>query len=481
MSEKALTPFERRSAAEFISSEVDRTISAQLKAADRIIVSQERIESGIDKVAVGLDKVSVGIEGLASAFEWGFSEIVWHLEQQSDVLKEILKVLQAPLDTQAKELKGRAEDAYRNGWIDDALQDFLQSENKNRYDFTIHQSLGNIYLFHKKNEDKALEYYEKAAKYATPKSGYHASLALLHLGLVRYQQGDYEKAYEATRKAIELSPNLYEAHYQCAQYCANLRKYDEAIERLSTAIKGDRNYCLKAESEKDFDVMRNQLRSFFEHMRDEAQSQAKEDLERTQGVIQYAECYDLPHSDKADAFAEALKEHKIAAEYLKRASLFDCWDATYKAWDAQELTLDSLEGYVSGQISRASEDNTIATTNLEKRREWWIFYIPLVILLGLHVLAYIGVAIKAFHEHIAEGILWLVFGVILLAICFIINGFVLIGLTSLIGWPIFHFLCKKGKARYESRLAELYDKFSEVKSKRSALNWEYKQEERKIE
>ena len=176
----------------------------------------------------------------------------------------------------AKELKNRAEEAYRNGWIDDALEDFLESERKNRYDFTVHQSLGNIYLFHKKEPEKALSYYEKAEKYATPKSPYYASLALLHTGLTKYFQKDFQKAYEATLKAVELSPELSEAHYQCAQYCAKVGKYDEAIEHLDKAIKKDRNYCLKADSEKDFNVMRKQLQLFLENLRTKPKNKQKE-------------------------------------------------------------------------------------------------------------------------------------------------------------------------------------------------------------
>jgi len=322
---------DRETAAKFISAQTEEIRRSQLEAADRIIVSQERIASGIDEIAVGVDRVADGLEGLASAFEWGFSEIVWHLEQERAVLKEILKVLQAPLDTQAKELRKRAEEAYRNGWIDDALQDFLESEKKNRYDFTVHHSLGNIYLFHKKVSDKALAHYEKAVMYSLPKSPYHTSLAHLHLALVKYLEGDFQKAYEGTLEAIELSPDLYEAHYQCAQYCAKLGKYDEAIERLWECFQGDRNYCLKADSEKDFDVMREKLNLFLGDWRGRTERKAKEEIDKTEELILYAKSYGLTGSEE---YITAQQKHNEAKEFLSRAGLFDCCDAIDKAWDA---------------------------------------------------------------------------------------------------------------------------------------------------
>ena len=42
-----------------------------------------------------------------------------------------------PLDIQAKERKKRAEEAFANRWIDDAEEEFLESEKLNKFDFSI--------------------------------------------------------------------------------------------------------------------------------------------------------------------------------------------------------------------------------------------------------------------------------------------------------------------------------------------------------
>jgi len=336
----------------FISAQIDRVVKAQIETADNIIVSQERIISEIDRAALGIDRVADGLESLAATFEWGFSELVWQLEEQREILRDILRVLQAPLDTQAKELKKRAEYAYRNGWFDDALEDFLESEKKNRYDFTIHQNLGNIYFFEKKNPEKALEYYEKAAKYATPESPYHASIAFLHIGLIKYLQRNFLEACEATSKALELSPDFYEASYQHAQYCANLGKYSEAIEHLKIAIAGDRYYCVKADSEKDFDVMKKQLKSLFEKLREEACDWAKKEIERAKELTKNAESYGVPHK----SIVAAKNKLNEANTLFKRDSYFDYLDAYYDARDAQELATRSSVQYLSNRISEITEE-----------------------------------------------------------------------------------------------------------------------------
>ena len=183
-------------------SSTNAIIASQEKISESInnlLYSVDDISDGTNNLYYSIDDISGGIEGLRAAFEWGISEVVWQIEQNREVLKNILEILMAPLDTKAKELKHRAEEAYSNGWHADALEDFLESEKINRYDFSVHISLGMIYLFHKKNKKKALEYFKKALKYAKPKSKYHASLALLYLGLILWDSRNIEVAEKCRR------------------------------------------------------------------------------------------------------------------------------------------------------------------------------------------------------------------------------------------------------------------------------------------
>lgn len=93
MNEKAITPFQRRienweithvrqtisSVGDKIAGSIREHQKKLTKAANNIIVSQERIASGIEEISFGIDRLSEGLEGLAAAFDWGFSEIVWQL------------------------------------------------------------------------------------------------------------------------------------------------------------------------------------------------------------------------------------------------------------------------------------------------------------------------------------------------------------------------------------------------------------------
>lgn len=256
-----------RSQTEVISRSTQAMIAAQIASTSAIIASQERISEGIDNLAYGVERVEQGIYGLQAAFEWGISEVVWQIEQNRKELRSIREVLSAPLDTQAKEFRKRAEEAYANGWFNDALEDFFESERKNRYDFSVHISIGMIYLFNKINKEKALEYFDKAIKYATPKSKYHTSFALLHKALIKRDFGLVEEAEACAREAVELSPDFAEALYQCSQYNALLNRHDKSMQLLTKAIMLDANYCEKVCNDGAFDQFRLQVNNVFEDFR----------------------------------------------------------------------------------------------------------------------------------------------------------------------------------------------------------------------
>jgi len=263
-----------------INNQTKAMIASQIASTNAIIASQERVSEGIDAVVCGVDRVEQGIYELKAAFEWGISEVVWQIEQNRAVLKNILEVLMAPLDTQAKERRKRAEEAYANGWVEDAEEEFLQSEKLNKFDFSIHISLGMLYLFHKIDKEKSLSYFEKAIKYSKPKSAFHASYAFLHKALIHFDMGNIDEAEKASYEAMSLSPNFTEALYQNAQYNAQLLNTDKSIANLEKAIRYDKLYCLKANKDEMFDPIRERVNRLFEKLRDEEKRKAKDVFEK---------------------------------------------------------------------------------------------------------------------------------------------------------------------------------------------------------
>lgn len=384
-----------RTQTEVISRSTQAMVAAQMASTSAIIASQERSNEGVDNLAYGVKRVEQGIYGLQAAFEWGISEVVWQIEQNREELRSILEVLSAPLDTQAKELRKRAEEAYANGWFEDSLEDFFEYERKNRYDFSIHISVGMIYLFNKIDKEKALEYFDKAIKYATPKSKYHTSFALLHKALIKRDFGLLEEAEACAREAVELSPDFSEALYQCAQYNALLNRPDKSMELLTEAIMFDENYCEKACNDGAFDQFRLQLSNVFE------------DFRRTEGDIAHNKLAIV--TKRIEKLDNLLNETKglinvqdgdlrkcmiRITELIKRNSYRDYIEANGLIKKAQ-LVIDNLRSDITGQLQQSikshnAEISETRTKNVQKvsnagNKFNWIMILGVIIsvILGL--------------------------------------------------------------------------------------------------
>jgi tetratricopeptide (TPR) repeat protein len=317
-----------------INNQTKEMIACRLACTSSIIASQERISEGVDTIAYGVERVEEGISALASAFEWGISEVVWQIEQNREVLRSILGVLMAPLDTQAKERRKRAQTAFANGWIDDAEEEFLESAKLNKFDFSIHISLGLIYLFSKIDKTKALSCFESAIKYARPQSPYYTSYALLHKALIKFDLGDVDEAERSTAEAVDLSPDFAEALYQNAQYNAQLTNAGKATARLEEAIKQDRYYCLKVNADSLFDPIREQVNDLFHRLRDEEKEKASKSCDAISAKHDRlcAVVSELSHEDFVDLSALCTETKRIdgtlkeVAERKHRNSYFDFLD-----------------------------------------------------------------------------------------------------------------------------------------------------------
>ncbi len=321
-----------------LNTQTKAMLAAQMASANAVVASQDRIieiqgrmqgelMQGFDDLAIGLDRVCDGIYGLQAAFEWGIGEIVWQIEQNREVLKSILEVLSAPLDTHAKELRKRAEEAYQNNWIDDALTDFLDSEIKNRYDFSVHISIGTIYLFHKDDRVNALESFEKAIKYARPKSAYHTSYSLLYKGVIKYSQAKYEEAIACVKEAVELTPNFTEGYFQKAQYLAALGRQTEMLTTLKQTILMDKYYCIKAEQTEDFKPYMDSIYGLIKGLKDDIAHQVRSKLAQLVNNNEILAGTKQPPNIKPLPIHHLERGCEKLSNYLTRDSYFDLLDA----------------------------------------------------------------------------------------------------------------------------------------------------------
>lgn len=216
-----------------------------------LVASQDRMHEGLGALSVAMSEVNETLGALLSVVDSGFAEMAYQQRLTNDQLLQILQVLQAPLDTQAKELRRRAEEAYRNGWIDDARQDFVESEQLNRYDFTVHHALGTIAFAHGRDLDLARREFSLAAQYARPKSALDTAYALVALASVEEASGAFPEALRLSKDAVEVGQGTCpEAYYARGRYLlATHGDREAAIGDLEASFWGNPGLALASMSD----------------------------------------------------------------------------------------------------------------------------------------------------------------------------------------------------------------------------------------
>lgn len=195
--------------------------------------------------------------------DYQVQEMVWAIDdirqamvsQYEDIIKALKDSQIPPLEAEVRERLARAKDNEKHGLYEEALEDLKLAEEKNPYDFGIHLWLGSLYLQHMEDANAAITHYEKAVRYATPRSEVMAARAWSGVALGRETLGDLQGAYDASQEAVRLDPNSAAILYEHSAHCAQVMEAQEALTYLEQAIRRSPVYWDAAESDERFDAL----------------------------------------------------------------------------------------------------------------------------------------------------------------------------------------------------------------------------------
>jgi|WetSurMetagenome_2_1015567.scaffolds.fasta_scaffold03615_1 tetratricopeptide (TPR) repeat protein len=450
----------------------DNQISSLLASASSIVSSQERtselISSGFSELSYSLDNISNGINNLGAIFEWGISEVIWQIEQNTEVLRSILRTLESPKETEANERKRWGDNAYASGLLDDALEDYLVAEKMYKYDFTIYISIGMIYLKYVKDKAKALEYYDKAIKYARPKSNHYTSFALLCRGVTLFDMGKINEAEKSSRDAIDISPNFLEAYYQNSQYNAQLGNIEKSISNLTFTINEDIRYVLKFDQDKLFDPIRLKMNELLIKKKEEIYSSSNKNYTT---LLLYIDKLNKIFSEYNDVSTLGYqketfkKEERRFAQLIERDSFLDAIETRKFISDFESLILEQFKNFskeilsviksLECQIKNEKTKIGKQIKSSEKKSTsvgMWIFVISIII--GI-IFGFKG-CFEQFESHNADLALWY----------FIRN----VGIVQIIGIVIYFLCFFLTEPKSEKSQIENSEEIKALKSKINKLN-----------
>jgi WD40 repeat protein len=228
-------------------------------------------------IELAFQKLAGGLDQLNADFNFLLGDVIWKLEMHGETLSNLLHEIRlAEFEREARAYRSRAEKAYLNGWYEEALADFLEAEKRNYPDFGVLRSIANICLYHLVNLTSSLEYFRKAAKYSRPSDVRQAAEAHYFAGVVCAIQKQFKEGLDHLSEAIELNPELFEAHYQRACLSAMLNNASDAVASLETAIKGDPRYYERARADQVFDGVRSDVQALLDRLMQPVQAKLAE-------------------------------------------------------------------------------------------------------------------------------------------------------------------------------------------------------------
>lgn len=288
--------------AEAIGSQTREVVANNTQLAESLINSSREIS---ERIGSGLAGVEFAIDALHADFSYGIGICIQRLGQANTALwsllekmDAILKTLDSPTMTKAREFYRLGCDQATKGLYDKALELLLKSESEYDADFFTQYRLGYLYLFGVSDDcnvvdlKRAKDHMLSAHRYAraeNQKDGDFSRLAaesLLYASIATYAQVGDDSSPEATAtllteakslalQAAAISPELSQAWFHAAKYSSLLSQQDDCVDNLSRAIMLDKRYALEVHEDKAFEPAIQQIDSFMIQAREDAKEQAE--------------------------------------------------------------------------------------------------------------------------------------------------------------------------------------------------------------
>jgi len=333
--------------------------------------------SGFNMVADRMNAVAGEIGNMNSAFQWGFSNMITHMEGMNESLDRLIRIAKTPVQTWAYNQFEIARENFRKKLYDNALKRLEKAVNGDQTsagyeeEWRFHNMIGVIRLgFYDCDIDlvdpeKAEKEFLLAARYAEIDEPKSAAKAYLSAGWSAYVQGKLPEALKYTKKAISVDKNLTEGFFQLAKFYMADNKPQEALPYLKQSINESTEYIIKAAGDGDFKAKENDLNDFFNSMKQEAISALEPKIR--------------PHLENAIKWSEEVDE------VSECRGIIESWDTLLDGngglldilnYDDEDLgkdvsTVKSLyeKGIVRKKIEKAIKEERIAVENkIDKSR-----------------------------------------------------------------------------------------------------------------
>lgn len=388
-------------ASKAVSSSIDIQTRAIGDAAGAVI---GELGEGFSDLSAGLSQINTSINQLAMMLDWRLAEMTDQQRISNLLLEDIALLLRIP-DVQ-KERQYHIEQGfkhYMNTALDedlyqDALENLLEAEKREKTDYVILHRIGMIYLYSPKLLDTARAelYFRRAAKYAvvesdpkahrvfdilageasklgeqctaTDKVKAVAAESFFQASVACYAQAKFGDTVDLARKSFSLLPSLLEAGFIEAKALTAGGSDSQAVDILHGIIEAEPFYAVKTATDGDL-APNSRVQTLLLKFRDDTVKRARHDLDTCKAsMISGSEAAPL-----IDAIEDLVRRNTYfdALNALYELSRERAWKEPY-LWNTSNKLVATLKEHTSSVYACAfSPDGLLFATGGHDKTCLW--------------------------------------------------------------------------------------------------------------
>lgn len=184
-------------------------------------------------------KIPEALGRIESTVRWSCEQVVWRIEQQTDVMRGIDDSLKTPAQTKANEWRIMADTLRERGVLNEACSFYEKSVAENPLDYRTYVGLATVHI-QTGSHEQALKVLEGSLPHAprgeTGEITDWRSHSLRTIAHIYHCLGNHDRELEALREALKYSPDYRACRYDHAVAAMECKCDEESIASLSTLL-----------------------------------------------------------------------------------------------------------------------------------------------------------------------------------------------------------------------------------------------------
>ncbi len=217
------------------------------------------------------EKLPKAIARVESAVRWACEQLIWHIEQQTEVIRSIDETLKTPVQTRANEWRVMADILRERGALNESVEFYEKSVAESPLDFRTYVGFAEA-LIQLGQADRALSVLTLSLPHA-PRNmegelSDWRSHSLRTIAHIHHCQGSHEKELKCLQQAVTFSPRYQSARYEMVVAAAECQQLPGAIEILEELVHQSDLYFEMTRCQPEFRSYRDDLTPVLRRARD---------------------------------------------------------------------------------------------------------------------------------------------------------------------------------------------------------------------